>query len=359
MGLCPDRPVGASRQVVGYRRVNQGEQRVDRSRRMEQTGLPIQAIIGTDFAVDQRGVRAIINFEFVSVNTNNPQTVRYQYRLGGLDKNWRAITNRSEASYGNLSPGTYTFQVRSMNEVGHWSRHTNYTFTIRPPWWQTWWAYGLYTLLFVGMIYGIIQYRVAQGLEKIRATESIRVRISSDLHDDVGSILSGLAMQSQMIALTAPENQKEPLKEISDMSHEAMDRMRDTVWAIDSRKDKYENLIDRMRAFAEKNLNLKQITHDFEVTVDDARRFINPQKRQNIYLIFKEAISQYLQTFRCHPRKHPLQAGQKRAVPAHPRQRLQSAQDGELRRTWPQKHAYESGADERHPGSSLPGWLHR
>lgn len=232
-----------------------------------------------------------INFEFVSVNTNNPQTVRYQYRLEGLDENWRAITNRSEASYGNLSPGTYTFQVRSMNEVGQWSRHTNYTFTIRPPWWETWWAYGLYTLFFVGMIYGIIQYRVAQGLEKIRATESIRVKISSDLHDDVGSILSGLAMQSQMIALTASKDQKDPLNEISDMSHEAMDRMRDTVWAIDSRKDKYENLVDRMRAFAEKNLNLKQISHDFEIAVDDPRQFIDPQTRQNIYLIFKEAIS--------------------------------------------------------------------
>lgn len=132
---------------------------------------------------------------------------------------------------------------------------------------------------------------MAQGIEKIRATEAIRTKLSSDLHDDVGSSLSGLAMQSQMLALTAKEEQKESLNEISAMSHEAMEHMRDTVWAIDSRKDRYENLIDRMRAFAERNLNLKQITHEFDITVDDARKFIDPQKRQHIYLIFKEAIT--------------------------------------------------------------------
>lgn len=232
-----------------------------------------------------------IDFEFVGINTNTPQTVRYQYQLAGLDETWSNPTNRSDATYGNLSPGNYTFLVRARHGEGQWSRAFEYPFRIRPPWWATWWAYALYALLVAGFVYTLIQYRVRQGLAGIRALESIRTRISSDLHDDVGSILSGLAMQSQMLALTAQDNQKQPLIEISDMSHEAMDRMRDTVWAIDSRKDKYENLIDRMRAFAERNLNLKQITHQFEVTAEDARRFIDPQKRQNIYLIFKEAIS--------------------------------------------------------------------
>ena len=93
------------------------------------------------------------------------------------------------------------------------------------------------------------------------------------------------------MALTAKEEQKESLNELSTMSHDAMERMRDTVWAIDSRKDKYENLIDRMRAFAEQNLNRKQISHEFKVEVEDGKKFIDPQKRQNIYLIFKEAIT--------------------------------------------------------------------
>ena len=70
-----------------------------------------------------------------------------------------------------------------------------------------------------------------------------------------------------------------------------MERMRDTVWAIDSRKDKYENLVDKMREFAEKSFHTKQINHVFKTEIDDSKRFINPEKRQNIYLIFKEAVT--------------------------------------------------------------------
>ncbi len=50
-------------------------------------------------------------------------------------------------------------------------------------------------------------------------------------------------------------------------------------------------IIDRMRDFAERNLNRRQILHDFDVELEDDKKFIDPQKRQNIYLIFKEAIT--------------------------------------------------------------------
>ncbi|MBD2705690.1 hypothetical protein IC229_34095 [Spirosoma sp. BT702] len=232
-----------------------------------------------------------ITFDFVGINIHTPKTVRYQYQLEGLEDNWSASSSRSEAVYGNLRPGNYVFKIRARNGDGRWGNILNYSFSIRPPWWVTWWAYLLYGLLAAASIYAWIQYRVREGIEKIKAQEAIRIKISSDLHDDVGSILSGLAMQSQLMALTALEEQKEPLGEISAMSHDAMERMRDTVWAIDSRKDKYENLIDRMRAFAERNLNRKRIIHEFDIAIDDARKFIDPQKRQNIYLIFKEAIT--------------------------------------------------------------------
>lgn len=232
-----------------------------------------------------------LTFEFAGTNTNAPQAVSYQYRLKGLEKDWSAVTGRSEATYGNLSPGSYTFNVKVMNEEGVWSKELAYSFTIRPPWWKTWWCYLLYSLVIGGVVYAFIQYRVAQRIARIKALEAIRTKISGDLHDDVGTILSGLAMQSQMMALTAKEEQKESLNELSSMSQDAMERMRDTVWAIDSRKDKYENLIDRMRDFAERNLNRRQISHDFTVELEDGKKFIDPQKRQNIYLIFKEAIT--------------------------------------------------------------------
>lgn len=164
----------------------------------------------------------------------------------------------SEASYGNLPSGHYVFKIRCMNSDGNWSEESVYEFSITPPFWKTWWAYLFYLLAISYLIYKVINYRVKQGINRIKALETIRTKISADLHDDVGTILSGLAMQSQMLAFSAKEEQKESLLDFSKMSHDAMERMRDTVWAIDSRKDKYENLIDRMRDFVERNLNRKR-----------------------------------------------------------------------------------------------------
>jgi ligand-binding sensor domain-containing protein/two-component sensor histidine kinase len=232
-----------------------------------------------------------IILNYVGINHFDPISVKYAYQLEGYDKDWVNVGNIREAIYTNLSPRTYTFKVKASTDNGIWSDEIRLTIEINPPFWQTWWAYVLYLLAISGFIYTYIKFRVNTKLRKIQDLEAIRIGISSNLHDDVGTILSGLAMQSEMLALTTNKAQKEPLLEIRDMSHEAMERMRDTVWAIDSRKDKFENLIDRMRAFTEKSLNLKHIKHNFSIEVEDPKAFISPEVRQNLYLILKEAIT--------------------------------------------------------------------
>lgn len=235
-----------------------------------------------------------LNFHFIGIATKSPQKMRYQYKLEGIDPHWSGLSALTEVPYGNLPPGTYTFKVRAMNGDGYWSETLAYAFTIRPPWWKTWWAYLLYAGFFATAIYAFIQYRTFQAIQKVKALEAIRTKISSDLHDDVGSILSGLAMQAQVMAYPASGELKTGLNELSSMSREAMEHMRDVVWVIDARKDKYENLLDRMQAFAEKNLGTKNITYHFERNNLAGKKFIDPEKRQNIYLIFKEAITNIL-----------------------------------------------------------------
>lgn len=231
-----------------------------------------------------------LNFSFVAVNSASATPVQYEYQLAGFDPDWNK-TISPEAVYTNLSAGQYVFKIRAMDALGGWSETLAYPFSILPPWWLTWWAKTLYVIIATAGIYLFTKFRLNQQLKKVKELEAIRTKISADLHDDVGSILSGLSMQSQMIALTASTDLKKSLLELSDMSHDAMDSMRDTVWAIDPRKDKVENLIDRMRSFAEKNLSLKNIKHQFDIDFDNPKAFINPEKRQNCYLIFKEAIT--------------------------------------------------------------------
>jgi signal transduction histidine kinase len=110
-------------------------------------------------------------------------------------------------------------------------------------------------------MYAIFQYRLEQALK----VERLRVKISSDLHDDVGGMLSGLAMQTELLEMTANEETKPKLARVAEMSRSAMSRMRDTVWAIDARKDTLADLLDRMREHAEETLASQNIQYGINV----------------------------------------------------------------------------------------------
>ena len=129
-----------------------------------------------------------------------------------------------------------------------------------------------------------------QDKEKQIAVDHLRKNISSDLHDDVGTMLSGLSMQAQVLAFKASDEDKESLKQISELSSNALDAMRDTVWAIDSRQDKFENLLDRMRNFAENSLFKSEVDYNIRTDGLEKEEKVMPNIRQQLYLIYKEAI---------------------------------------------------------------------
>ncbi len=100
-----------------------------------------------------------LSFNFIGITMAHPQKVQYQYKLEGIDESWSALTNKTEASYGNLPHGDYTFKVKAMNSEGYYSNELSYTFTIRPPWWKTWWFRTLVGLLFISSIVFYIKWR--------------------------------------------------------------------------------------------------------------------------------------------------------------------------------------------------------
>lgn len=229
-----------------------------------------------------------ISLDFVALEYSDPMENVFRYKLENYDQDWVNAGTNGFARYANLPPGHYTFSVIAANSDGVWSKKPKELLIhILTPWWRTWWFYLLCITTITAIAYGIFTYRLQQALK----IERIRVRISSDLHDDVGTLLSGLAMQSEILELTAPEKTKPKLQRISELSRSAMSRMRDTVWAIDARKDKLENLIDRMREHAEETLTPKDILLDLQVDQLALTKNIPSQIRQALYLIYKEAIT--------------------------------------------------------------------
>ncbi len=107
-----------------------------------------------------------ITFGFTGISSSFMSKPKYSYILEGFENNWSSLTNKTEVSYGNLSPGKYSFKVRAINNDGYWSDDFTFTFRIMPPLWRTWWAYMLYFSVFVLLLFLLHKYQKSRILRK-------------------------------------------------------------------------------------------------------------------------------------------------------------------------------------------------
>ncbi len=99
-------------------------------------------------------------FHYYSISLTNPDAVRYRVMLEGADAGWRPVTTETRATYSALSPGHYTFMVKARNSEGVWnSQPVTFSFTIRPPFYQTWWFITLVILLAALIVWTYIKIR--------------------------------------------------------------------------------------------------------------------------------------------------------------------------------------------------------
>lgn len=120
----------------------------------------------------------LLNFDFAALEFTNPAQNLYRYQLVGVDKGWVDLGNKNTIQFANLAPGKYTFKVQGSNNDGVWSTQpAQLHFTIRPPWWATWWACMLYLLLAASGIWVFYHIRLRQKLEH---QETLRLREMDD-----------------------------------------------------------------------------------------------------------------------------------------------------------------------------------
>ena len=117
-----------------------------------------------------------LSFEFVALSYLSPERNQYAYKLEGIDTGWVYSGTRRFASYPNLEPGKYIFRVKGSNNDGVWNETgTSVAIIIAPPWWETWWAYSFYALMFVFALFGIRKYEMnrLRLKDKIKMDEAI------------------------------------------------------------------------------------------------------------------------------------------------------------------------------------------
>ncbi len=134
----------------------------------------------------------------------------------------------------------------------------------------------------------INRYRVINRLKRQEELERMRQKIAKDLHDDMGSTLSSINIMSK-VAMNESNNVLY-LQKISTYSARIMETMSDMVWSINPGNDSLEQVIVRMREFANEVLDSQHIEFELTETIPQGI-VLDSEKRKNIFLIFKEAIN--------------------------------------------------------------------
>lgn len=105
------------------------------------------------FGHDQDG----FTIHFALLNFIKPEKNRYAYKMVGVDQDWNE-TATSSATYTGLPDGDYVFMVKGSNNDGVWSKPALLNVTIRPPFWRTWMAYGIYLLAVTALLFLVMRY---------------------------------------------------------------------------------------------------------------------------------------------------------------------------------------------------------
>jgi signal transduction histidine kinase len=179
--------------------------------------------------------------------------------------------------------------------------------TVLAPWWASWWFRTGVLLGFAGLLYALYRYRLQQALR----LERVRNRIAQDLHDEIGSTLSSISLYSAVMQQSPEarsENTNAILDKIIQSTSQMMESMNDMVWTIKADNDSFEQVVNRMRAFAVGMTEVKNIQLHFKADELAEKLELNMDQRKNIYLIFKEGINNTIKYSACRNLKVSISA---------------------------------------------------
>ena len=243
----------------------------------------------------------VISFEFAALNYTSSEKNQYAYKLEGFDNEWTYCGTRRYATYTNLDGGRYLFRVKGSNNDGVWNEEgASVAVIITPPFWKTWWFTALVWLTIAGSLAGVVRYfemaklkRQIMHLELERAMERERMRISQDLHDEVGASLSHIAIISELAIKNAGAagDVTQQLHTISHLSRAVVDSISAIVWAINPRNDKLDNLAGYVREYASDFFESTPIECRFDFPDDLPSYPLSIEVRRTLFLVMKEALN--------------------------------------------------------------------
>lgn len=234
-------------------------------------------------------------FDFAGIDFRDEKRICYEFILEGFDKEWTRASNKNYLTYTHLPPGKYSFKVNAINKEGIKSLSPAvFDFEILSPYYYSWWFIGLAILFFILAVsfanYIIYQYKIRQALR----LERLRSNISTDLHDEIGTSLSSIAIFAELVkreSASGSTKNSEMLERIENTSRDLIDKMSDIVWAINPGNDKFEDALLKLKDYSVKILESRRMNVELNLDTGNEKIILPMDIRRNLLSIFKEVVT--------------------------------------------------------------------
>jgi ligand-binding sensor domain-containing protein/signal transduction histidine kinase len=245
-----------------------------------------------------------LEIHYTALSFTAPEKTRFRHRLEGSDSDWVDDGTARFVKYFRLPYGRYRFHLAARQADGPWQEAaTTFAFEVPTPLYLQSWAIGLYGVVAIALVTGIVRvvshrrlrFALAQ-LEQQQSLERERMRIARDMHDEIGSKLTKISFLSEHARMDAKS--EGPLagkiQAIAESSRELLQTMDEIVWVVNPRNDTLEHLAAYLSHYAEEYFQNTTVECELRLPQAIGHFPLSSETRHNLFLAFEETLNNVL-----------------------------------------------------------------
>jgi signal transduction histidine kinase/ligand-binding sensor domain-containing protein/DNA-binding response OmpR family regulator len=255
-----------------------------------------------------------ISFVCAALDFVRPEKNQYAFWLEKYDGGWHEAGTNRVATYTNLDPGKYIFHVKASNSEGLWNEEgTSLLIHIHPPWYAAWWAYSIYFLTIVGIVYALwtnqvrrihlrneLQLKNVQA-EKLQEIDGIKTRFLANISHEFRTPLTLILGPIEQLLKKVKDSEltaeikimRRNAQRLARLVNQLLDlsKIEAGKMTLKVRQDDIVSFVNRIVQSFESRARLKQIDLSFHSSQPFLQTYIDHEKIENVlYNLIANAV---------------------------------------------------------------------
>jgi ligand-binding sensor domain-containing protein/signal transduction histidine kinase len=250
-----------------------------------------------------------LELHYSAIGFSAPEKIGFRYRLDPLDTDWKVAGAQRIFSYPHLPPGDFTLHIQACNANGIWNgQDTTLGVTALPFFWETSWFHAIAGVILFGLVAAVVavvlrrryKLRLAR-LQALNAIERERLRISKDMHDQVGSVLTQVSQLTDMGLNETGDQElvKKRFDRIGNRARLAVQSLDEIVWATNPKNDNLASFAEYVSRFSDEFFEYTNVRCWQEMPHTIPAMPLRAEIRHNVFLAVREALNNALKHSKC------------------------------------------------------------